>query len=130
MRKAILLIVFSVLTPSLLLFSLIFLLLVSHKSRSNQYFAKNKNFQTVTYAALPSNTSSLSDDITLSEGRVEIVRQFLLKYKSPLEPFAPLIVMTADKYDLDYRPARHGLFHKSYYSKWRGGKCSELGDWD
>ena len=37
------------------------------------------------------------------DARVEMVRQFFEKYKSPLEPFAQNVVDTADKYELDFR---------------------------
>jgi hypothetical protein len=60
---------------------------------------KQANF----YAALPLKRNIATDTITTEEGRVEMVRQFLAKYKSPLEPHADFIVQVADKYDLDFR---------------------------
>lgn len=42
--------------------------------------------------------TSKSDDI-----RVNVLRGFLIKYNSPLSPFAEDFVKSADKYNLDYR---------------------------
>ena len=60
---------------------------------------KQANF----YAALPLKHTVASDMITTGEGRVEMIRQFLAKYKSPLEPHAAFIVQAADKYNIDFR---------------------------
>jgi len=57
----------------------------------------------VAFAALPSAENVLGDSITSKDARIEIVRQFFAKYKSPLEPYAQNIVEDADKYGLDYR---------------------------
>ena len=45
----------------------------------------------------------LGDSIISKDARIEIVKQFFAKYKSPLEPFASNIVGDADKYGLDFR---------------------------
>jgi len=45
----------------------------------------------------------LGDSIFRQDARIEIVRQFFAKYKSPLEPFASNVVEQADKYGLDFR---------------------------
>ena len=53
--------------------------------------------------ASPANTSSLSSSFTSSDARPLIVKNYLRRYSSPLEPFAQYLVDTADKYHLDYR---------------------------
>ena len=59
---------------------------------------------TVAFAALPlSENAMLEDQITQQDARVEIVRQFFERYKSPLEPHAPTVVETADMYGIDFR---------------------------
>ena len=59
---------------------------------------------TVAFAALPlSENAMLEDQITQQDARVEIVRQFFERYKSPLEPHAQTVVETADAYGLDFR---------------------------
>jgi len=58
----------------------------------------------VAYAALPSTSSeSISIEFIPEDARVETVRQFLARYKSPLAPSAEYIVATAEKYGLDHR---------------------------
>lgn len=44
-----------------------------------------------------------SASISESDGRVEKIRQFLQKYRSPLEPYAQDIINAAEEYGLDYR---------------------------
>lgn len=62
-----------------------------------------KRETTVAYAALPTLDGTFDDQIISEDARVEIVRQFLAQYNSPLEPHASFIVETAEKYGLDYR---------------------------
>lgn len=59
-----------------------------------------------TVAAPGSGTQGLSFDIEKSDARVEIVRLFLERYKSPLKPaehYAKELVAASDRYNLDYR---------------------------
>lgn len=55
------------------------------------------------FTSLPSPQDTVTDDVILTDARVEIVRQFLANYDSPLEPYANLLVATAEKYNLDFR---------------------------
>jgi len=68
----------------------------------NNLIGFNTN-QGVAFAALPSAENVLGDSIVSKDARIEIVRQFFAKYKSPLEPYAKEIVENADKYTMDYR---------------------------
>jgi hypothetical protein len=54
-------------------------------------------------SALPAQTSDIKASFKSADARSEILRQYLEKYKSPLEPFADLIVRLADENDFDYR---------------------------
>lgn len=103
MRKVILLVTFSIITPVLFLTVLFYLLKLSHKGTNQLLYANDKTINSISYAALPNDNYNLSDKIITKEGRVEIVRQFLAKYESPLEENAIDIVQIADKYDLDFR---------------------------
>ena len=103
MRKVILLVTFSFIAPFLFLFTLIFLLTTIPKDTDQLVYANDKKVNAFTYAALPSSSSNFSGNIILKEGRIEMVRQFLAKYNSPLEPHAEFIVQTADKFALDFR---------------------------
>jgi len=92
---------FFVLTP-LLLFTSIFYSL---------YLLNNQNYNRLSYApphavafaALPSLGNVIQDQIAQEDARVEIVKQFFERYKSPLEPFATSVVETADMYGIDFR---------------------------
>ncbi len=55
------------------------------------------------YASLPNNLPSVAGEVEASDARVELVRQYLNRYNSLLEPHAGFLVETADKYELDYR---------------------------
>jgi hypothetical protein len=55
------------------------------------------------YAALPEIQPSISGSINFEDARIELTRQLLEKYNSPLEPLSKKIVTTSDKYNLDYR---------------------------
>lgn len=55
------------------------------------------------YAALPDTTGQVAGAATAADGRVEIIRQYLEQYKSPLLPYAQNLVDTAEKFGLDFR---------------------------
>ena len=57
----------------------------------------------VMYAALPDTGNAYITDVVSTDARVEMVRQFFEKHKSPLEPYAEVVVSTADSYSLDFR---------------------------
>lgn len=103
MRKIILSTSFFIFTPILLFGSIIYLLSLSYNSSFHtDSISKNPN-RLVSFAALPSAENVLGDSIISKDARIEIVRQFFAKYKSPLEPFASNVVDAADKYGLDFR---------------------------
>lgn len=55
------------------------------------------------YASLPSKIPSIDGEVDAQDAREELIRQYLSKYNSPLEPYASFIVQTADEYKLDFR---------------------------
>lgn len=55
------------------------------------------------YASLPDTFPSIDAQVGEADARVEIVRQYLQDYNSPLENYADLIVQTADKNGVDFR---------------------------
>jgi|SRR3972149_3241546 len=55
------------------------------------------------YASLPSFLPTVSGYATSQDSRVEIVRQYLNFYESPLEPYSAKIVESSDHWGLDYR---------------------------
>ncbi len=102
MRRFFLFTSFFTFTPLLILICIIYFFFLSYSYNSrNPLFSQNSN--SVAFAALPSNENVLGDSIVSKDARVEIVRQFFARYKSPLEPFASNVVEEADKYHLDFR---------------------------
>lgn len=57
----------------------------------------------VVFAALPSFDQEIQTSIKTADARPEIIRQYLNKYNSPLEPYSNLIVELSDQYNFDYR---------------------------
>ncbi len=63
-----------------------------------------KSSNNIVYAALDETPAEEPQNVIIEEdSKVEIVRQFLVKYNSPLEPYAPDLVFAAERYDLDFR---------------------------
>ena len=57
----------------------------------------------VVFAALPSFDQQIQTSIKTADARSEIIRQYLNRYGSPLEPYSDLIVHLSDQYNFDYR---------------------------
>jgi hypothetical protein len=55
------------------------------------------------YASLAAENGAVTGAATSADGRVEIIRQYLEEYQSPLLPFAQNLVDAADDYGLDFR---------------------------
>lgn len=55
------------------------------------------------FASLPATIPSIDGVVESKDARPEIVKNYLTYYKSPLIPYAELLVETADKYELDFR---------------------------
>lgn len=104
MSKSLLVFSFCLGAPSLLVSSVYMLLtsasasavipgtLPSVMSSSTQVFAPGYNL-----------VPSLENSVTTADARSLIVRNYLRRYASPLEPHAEYLVQTSDKYGLDYR---------------------------
>jgi|SRR3989344_1711065 len=102
MRKILLLASFFAFAPILIFASILYLLFLAYHQKDTSVLSQNSTNR-VAFAALPSAENVLWDQITAMDSRVEIVRQFFEKYKSPLEPFAQSVIDAADQYDLDFR---------------------------
>lgn len=108
-KNIILITFFFVVTPIVLgtsLFSLISLSKLTNEKELSFYskeLAVYPRSGARVFASLPTNLPSIGGVATVSDARVELVRQYLEYWSSPLEPLAGLAVQTADKYDLDYR---------------------------
>lgn len=101
--KLFLLLTFSGITPIIILFCILYITFLSYQKNPLQYYSQYAHSSAVSYAALPTNEGEFSHSVVAKEARVEILRQFFRKYKSPLEEEAQTMIDTADKYELDYR---------------------------
>ena len=103
MGKIFLLISYFILTPLVLISSIIYLSFLEFQKNSNSAHAFFAPQESIAYAAVPKEPASFIEELDGKDGRVEKVRQFFALYKSPLEPFAQDIITAADNYGLDYR---------------------------
>ncbi len=102
MGKVTLVASFFVATPFLFVLSVLFLLLLSYQKTQGTN-PSVLSAQTVSYTAIPTNQTISQEEITQTDARVELLRQFFARYHSPLEPFATTIVTAADQYGVDFR---------------------------
>ncbi len=102
MKRVIIGVAIFAITPVVFVFVLVLLLFTYHKNNLSKAFLLSR-VNSVAYAALPTNQDFFSASISESDGRVEKIRQFLQKYRSPLEPYAQDIINAAEEYGLDYR---------------------------
>ncbi len=101
--------VFFTITPLVLgtsLFSLV--VLTKTQPINNQVLAKEESIKfsksgVKVYASLPGTIPKISGEISVSDARTEIIRQYLAEYNSPLEAFASQIVTASDRYNIDFR---------------------------
>ena len=92
-------IVFFTVTPLTLGASLYSLLSFNKNQTSNQILVYGAKI----YASLPTDFPSISGSPQVSDARTEIIRQYLLRYKSPMASYADYIVKVADEFNVDYR---------------------------
>src|SRR3972149_459571 len=99
-KNLLLIAAFLVLTPIALGTSFFALIAISnnHVQNSQVLAANTKNLLVNplpgvnVYAALPNEPTSISATIGAEDARVEIIRQYLVRYKSPLRPYAEHLV--------------------------------------
>lgn len=104
-KQIILIGIFMLLTPitiAISLFSLATFSINSYTHIDEDDFNK-QNMGVHIYAALPENLPSVDVEIVAEDARVEIIRQYLEKYNSPLLGREETIVEAADRYGLDFR---------------------------
>ena len=97
---------FFLITPVTLGLSLFSLFSLDKLSKSETFeapiaYASNSGVRI--YASLPATTPSISGSVESQDARAEIVRQYLIRYDSPLVPLADFIVEVSDRYELDFR---------------------------
>lgn len=55
------------------------------------------------FSAIPPVENRISTSVGMADARSEILRQYLAKYNSPLEPYSELLVRVADENGFDFR---------------------------
>jgi hypothetical protein len=101
-KKLALLVCSFVITPLALVACILYYSYLTHHLNNDKY-TKNTYSSQVAFAALPGTENVTEDTVFQKDSRVEILRAFLQKYSSVLEPYAGDIVAAADKYGLDFR---------------------------
>lgn len=99
MKKILTLIAFFLFAPINLL---ICLSILSHVPKS-QLPPTPVHASSQLYASLPQENGQILGAFQNADSRTLIIQKYLLKYKSPMAPFAGFIVQTSDKYGLDWR---------------------------
>lgn len=98
---------FFVLTPLALFVSVFSLLTISAVNQESHVLAAStENSLPVgvnIFASLPNDIASIDGQVIPGDAREEIIRQYLIRYESPLAPYANEIVKAADAYDIDFR---------------------------
>ena len=107
MGRVILVVSFFVLTPIVLISSLISLISItpsrSVKATNEVPTTYSSKIGISVYASLPASVPSVTGKVTVADARPEIVRQYLSYFNSPLTPYSDEIVEMADKYGIDFR---------------------------
>lgn len=106
-KNIILIFSFFTLTPLVLLVSLFSLFSLTKYDHSEKGTVLGINVINPSgvkvFASLPTDLTSVDGYAVPEDAREEILRQYLLYYKSPLAPYAVKIVEEADKNELDFR---------------------------
>src|SRR4030042_6256428 len=100
--------IFFSITPLVIAVSLITLITMKSESRMDtekptdtKVLSSNTTGVQI-FASLPSSYPEIAGEVLAADARGEIIKDYLNNYNSPLEPYAYLIVNTADKYELDF----------------------------
>lgn len=100
MRKFLLLLLFFTLTPLTLTLGIALLV---HSQKSVLGASTTSKQTPFAYAALPTSENVFEGSATMVDKRTVDLKSFLTIYRSPLAPYAQLLVDKADQYRIDYR---------------------------
>lgn len=112
LHKLLYLVTFFLITPITIATSIFALNIVSKKptlsplaniSVAQTVDIKAPKYGSRVYAAIPDPIGKVKGAATVGDARVEIIRQYLEKYESPLTPYADEIVARAQDYSIDFR---------------------------
>jgi hypothetical protein len=126
-KNLILVIVFLTVTPLALAASLYSLVSLNNNPPQTLLSTSPSGLQV--YASLPTDLPTVSSQVEASDARIEIIRQYLDDYGSPLLPFAEKLVSSADKYGIDYRLTTAIAQKESNLCKITPPKCFNCWGW-
>ncbi len=101
--KLVLLASYFLLTPLFILTLIFYQLYLYHQNSTVSSRGLSFNSGSVKYKALPQTSRESGFSLVTNEARIDVLREFLGKYKSPLTDYSEELVEAADKYGLDYR---------------------------
>lgn len=101
MSKLFLLVNFLILTPFVLVFAMA--LYAYNGYHTTHKLSQHQSIVNIASAAEPNVETNVLGASDVVDPRVDNLRQFLLQYKSSLEPFAEAIIQAADQAGIDYR---------------------------
>src|SRR5258706_13792699 len=99
MRKFFVLLLFFILTPSMLVGSLV---MISRSVYKTSVLGAATRQEPIAYASLPTMDTVFEGSATFNDKRVTNLTDYFKFHKSPLKPFAGDIVNNADQYHIDY----------------------------
>ncbi|RJR30376.1 hypothetical protein C4564_00135 [Candidatus Microgenomates bacterium] len=109
-KYVLLAVLFFVLTPATLFISIFSLFTISSASLADSkrqevlaYDSSSPPVGVNIFASLPSDIPSVGGTVVAGDSRVQIIKNYLHRYDSPLLAFAQEIVKAADAYDIDFR---------------------------
>lgn len=116
-RKILFSVCFFGFVPVVIFGLILFSLYLLHEKNASFHQKLSLFRKNVTYKALPEEKIQTQYIASASDGRVEVLQDFLTYYKSPLVPYAEKIVQAADKYNIDYRYLPAIAFQESILCK-------------
>ncbi|PIR87817.1 MAG: hypothetical protein COU10_02580, partial [Candidatus Harrisonbacteria bacterium CG10_big_fil_rev_8_21_14_0_10_45_28] len=102
-RSIIFIVGFLVTAPAVILFTLISLFSLSSSIPQGRVLAAESVHTRRPSSQKIEGFPTVSVELRSEDARVEIIRQYLSRYSSPLVDYADLIVEEADKNELDFR---------------------------
>lgn len=85
-------------TTTTLIFSLVFLIVISWEQT---ILPTSQNFKL--FASLPEDSITTTDNVDKEDARAKIIEDFFKGYKSHLSAYSQEFIAAAEKYNLDYR---------------------------
>lgn len=94
--------VFLIVTPLTLGVSLFSLYSLENSEKTDVVFKKEQGSVRI-YASLPNDFPKVDGSYSVADARPELIRNYLVRYNSPLVGLENYMVQKADEYGLDYR---------------------------